>query len=93
MITTENPVNNHGMTRNISQFIKVSPDAHPTRPMKETFDEEENDISSHKIDCSSRNTTLPLDNSEKRKDIHKRKSYSKRTRKPISGWKMYQTGM
>ena len=42
--------------------------------MKETFYEEEDDSSSHKIDCSSPNTTLLLDNSNKQMDIHKRKS-------------------
>ena len=53
MITAENPVNNHRVTRNILQFIKVPLDARPLRPMKETFDEKEDDSSSHKIDCSS----------------------------------------
>ena len=88
-ITAENPVNNHQVTRNISQFIKVPPNARPPRPMKEIFDEEEDDSIIHKIGCSSPNTTLLLDNSVKRMDIHKRKSCLKQTRRPISEWKMY----
>ena len=65
MITAENPVNKHPVTRNILQFMKVPPDACPTRLMKETFDEEEDDSCSHKIDCSGPNTTLSLDSSNK----------------------------
>ena len=80
MITAENPINNHRMTRNILQFIKVPPDARPPRPIKEKFDEEEDDSSSYKIDCSIPNTTLPLNNSDKQTGIHKTKSYPKRTK-------------
>ena len=63
------------MTRNISQYFKVPPDAHPPWLMKERFHEKEDDSSSYKIDCSSPNNTLLLDNSNKRTDIYKRKSY------------------
>ena len=65
MITAENPVNTHRVTRNISQFVKVPPDAHPPRPIEETFNEEEDDRSSHKIDCSSPSTSFPLYDSDK----------------------------
>ena len=61
MFTAENPVNNHRVTRNISHFIEVLPDARPLRLMKETFDDED-DSGNHKIYCNSPNTTLPLDN-------------------------------
>ena len=83
MITAENLVNNHQVTWNISQFIKVPSDACPLQPMKETYDEEEDDNSSNKIDCSSSKTTLLLDNSDKRMGIHKRKSYLKQARTSI----------
>ena len=64
--------------------MKILPDAGSPRPIKEIFDEEEGDSSSHKIDCSSPNTTMPLDNSDNGTDIHKKKNYSKQTRRPIS---------
>ena len=53
--------------------MKILPDAGSPRPIKEIFDEEEGDSSSHKIDCSSPNTTMPLDNSDNGTDIHKKK--------------------
>lgn len=65
MIAADNPVNNHCVSRNISQFIKVLPDACSLRPMKKTSDEETDDGSSYKIDCSNSKTTLSLDNSNK----------------------------
>ena len=89
MITAENPVKDHQVTQSILQFIKVLPDARPPRLMKETFDEEDDDSSGHEINGNSPNTILSLHNSNKIMDIYKRKSYTKRTRRPISEWKMY----
>ena len=79
------------MTRNISQFIKVLPDARPHQSMKETFEEKEDDSSSHKTDCSSPNTTLPLNNSVKQIDIKGRDTRNEQEDLPASGKCIKQT--
>ena len=99
MIIARNPINNHQITRNISHFIKIPIDAKPPQPVKETFDEEEDDSVSHKVDRKSPKTTSTRNNNNETNiegqqtkqtlNAPFRKQYPKRTRRPVDEWRKY----
>jgi len=102
-VSAENPVNHHQITRNVSHFIKVPIDAQPPQPMKETFDEEEDESDSHGSDRGSPNTITPeeIENktinhkqpkkirNEKQNVTIQRKEYPKRIKRPPHEWRKY----